>query len=48
MGVNKMIDLLIMFLVFTILVIGFTGMWIFATVMPKDVKDSDGNYLVKK
>ena len=43
-----MLDLLIMFLVFTILVIGFTGMWIFATVMPKDVKDSEGNYLVKK
>jgi hypothetical protein len=48
MGGNKMLDLLIMFLVFTILVIGFTGMWIFATVMPKDVKDSEGNYLVKK
>ena len=43
-----MLDLLIMFLLFTILVIGLTGMWIFATVMPKDVKDSEGNYLVKK
>ena len=43
-----MLDLLIMFLVFTILVIGLTGMWIFATVMSKDVKDSEGNYLVKK
>jgi len=43
-----MIDLLINLLVFTILVIGLAGMWIFATVMPKDVKDSEGNYLVKK
>ncbi len=43
-----MIDLIVLFLVFTILAIGLAGMWIFATTMRMDVKDSDGNYLVKK
>ena len=43
-----MIDLIITFLVFVIIVIGLVGAWNFATVMRMDVKDSKGKYLVKK
>jgi len=43
-----MIDLIVLFLVFTILAIVLAGMWIFATTVKMDVKYSDGNYLVKK
>ena len=43
-----MIEIMIMFLAFIILVLGMTGMWIFATVTRMNVLDSDGNYLVKK
>ena len=43
-----MIDLIITFLVFVIIVIGLVGAWNFATVMRMDVKDSKGKYHVKK
>ena len=43
-----MLDTIIMFLVFTILVIGLAGMWNFATTMRMDYKDKQGNYIVKK
>ena len=43
-----MLDLLILTLVLAIWIIGLIGAWIFATVLPRDVKDSNGNYLVKR
>tara|TARA_R110001632_G_scaffold82_6_gene355 strand:- start:618 stop:749 length:132 start_codon:yes stop_codon:yes gene_type:complete len=43
-----MIEIMVMFLAFIILVLGLTGMWIFATTVKMDYKAHDGSYLVKK
>ena len=43
-----MIEIMVMFLAFIILVLGLAGMWIFATVTRMNILDNDGNYLVKK